>query len=111
MQPRSSSCSFPLPSRAERQKSLQRPFLSQSLYRVGSGNRPPRRGPPHSRVRTPNDACGSTNISSSSTTSSSASLSASFVVPQLAVSLSLPADVEGVGLDEDKDEVGVAPVG
>jgi hypothetical protein len=40
-------------------------------------------------------------------------LSASFVVPQLAVGLSLPADVEGVGFDDedDDDEAGVIPVG
>ena len=53
------------------QKSVHRPFLSQSPKRVGSANLPPRRGPPHSISDVPRQASGSTNISSISSSSSS----------------------------------------
>lgn len=52
------------------QKSVHRPFLSQSPYLVGSGSRPPRRGPPHS-LPPMKPLWGSTNMSSCSISSSS----------------------------------------
>ena len=53
------------------QKSVHRPFLSQSPKRVGSANDPPLRGPPHSfRVPCPNIGSATTNISSCSSSSS-----------------------------------------
>ena len=55
------------------QKSEHRPLRSQSPNRVGSGNLPPLRGPPHSGARCSKDGDvkASTNISSCSISSSS----------------------------------------
>ena len=55
------------------QKSEHRPLRSQSPNRVGSGNLPPLRGPPHSAApcSKDGDAYASTNISSCSISSSS----------------------------------------
>ena len=61
-----SSCLVSGRSNVDDQKSEVRPCRSQSPYRVGSGRRPPRVGPPHS---IPAGPC--TNISSISSSSSS----------------------------------------
>jgi len=57
------------------QKSVHLPLRSQSPNRVGSGKRPPRRGPPHSSDWCSNDEWASTNISSCSISISSSSSS------------------------------------
>ena len=58
---------FPPP---QNQKSVHLPFLSQSPNLVGSSNRPPLLGPPHSTALVPRQPWGSTNISSSLSSSS-----------------------------------------
>lgn len=78
------------------QKSVQRPFRSQSPNLVGSSNLPPRLGPPHSIKEVLSKGWGSTNISSSSISSSCSASSSGVIVHPFG------ADISTVDVIKDK---------